>query len=293
MPFSPSISAGCARLLAVAAAGVLAPALASEAPLPVPGVVAIPAGPFVAGSHEGEREAAYRLDEAAYGHSVTRDNRWYAGERPRGSHETGAFFITVSPITNAQYAAFVGATGHAVPDVEAETWRSYRLVHPFERTRKYAWIEGRPPEGRADHPVVLVTHDDARAYAAWLSDETGARWRLPNELEWEKAARGTNGRRFPWGDAWDPSRLNSADAGPFDTTPVGSFPGGASPFGVLDAAGQVFEWTASEAKPGRFIVKGGSWDDKGCGVCRPAARHSRPADLKHILIGFRLVRETG
>jgi len=59
------------------------------------------------------------------------------------------------------------------------------------------------------------------------------------------------------------------------------------------AAGQVFEWTASPGNPGRFLVKGGSWDDSGCGVCRPAARHGRPADIKHILVGFRLVREPG
>jgi formylglycine-generating enzyme required for sulfatase activity len=77
--------------------------------------------------------------------------------------------------------------------------------------------------------------------------------------------------------------------------PVGSFPAGASPYGLLDAAGQVFEWTATPPDPGggrnRFLVKGGSWDDRGCGVCRPAAGHGRPAGLKHILIGFRLVVE--
>ncbi len=73
--------------------------------------------------------------------------------------------------------------------------------------------------------------------------------------------------------------------------PVGSYPAGKSPFGILDAAGQVFEWTATGASGARFIVKGGSWDDKGYGVCRPAARHARPAAIKHILIGFRLVRE--
>jgi formylglycine-generating enzyme required for sulfatase activity len=74
--------------------------------------------------------------------------------------------------------------------------------------------------------------------------------------------------------------------------PVGGYPAGASPFGVLDAAGQVYEWTATVAGPGRAVVKGGSWDDKGCGVCRPAARHARPLILKHVLVGFRLVRES-
>jgi formylglycine-generating enzyme required for sulfatase activity len=257
----------------------------------MPEVVRIPAGSFIAGSDRSEREAAYRLDSAAYGNDLTRQGRWYEGEPPRQSFETPAFAITVTPITNAQYAPFVAATGRPAPDVDAETWAGCGLIHPFERTRRHAWIDGRPPKGRADHPVVLVSHDDAQAYAAWLSADTGERWRLPTETEWEKAARGTDGRRFPWGDSFEPSRLNSHDQGPFDTVAVGSYPSGASPFGLLDAAGQVFEWTATPAGPGRFIVKGGSWDDNGCGVCRPAARHARPAGLKHILIGFRLVRE--
>jgi formylglycine-generating enzyme required for sulfatase activity len=263
---------------------------ANEQPV-VPTVVEIPAGEFIAGSDAAEREAAYRLDEEAYGHSVTRKQRWYDSERQRSEVRLDRFWITRTPVSNRQYAAFLTATGRPAPDVDAATWRGYRLIHPFERTRRHAWIGGSPPVGRADHPVVLVSNDDAVAYAAWLSTVTGATWRLPAELEWEKAARGAEGRRFPWGDGFDPTRLNSHDAGPFDTLPVGRFTAGASPFGVLDAAGQVFEWTAEPAGPGRFLVKGGSWDDKGCGVCRPAARHSRPRDLKHILIGFRLVRE--
>ena len=145
--------------------------------------------------------------------------------------------------------------------------------------------------GRGRRPVIHVSWDHAQSYAAWLSEQTGVSWRLPDEAEWEKAARGVDGRRFSWGDDFDPSRLDSHDAGPFDTVAVGSYPSGASPFGVLDAAGLVFEWTATMAADGHYIVKGGSWDDKGCGVCRPAARHSRPADLKHILIGFRLVTQ--
>jgi len=263
----------------------------ASAGAPIPEVVAIPAGPFVSGSDAAEREAAYRLDEAAYGHRVTREQRWYAGERDRAVRETDAFAIGVTPVTNRQYAAFVDATGHRAPDVDEATWQSYGLIHPYERTRRHAWKDGRPPPGREDHPVVLVSRGDAEAYARWLARQTGRRWRLPSELEWEKAARGTDGRRFPWGDEFDPARLNSHDAGPFDTTRVGTYSNGASPFGILDVAGQVYEWTATPAGSGRAIVKGGSWDDKGCGVCRPAARHGRPATLKHILIGFRLVRE--
>ncbi|MGH8680927.1 MAG: formylglycine-generating enzyme family protein [Burkholderiales bacterium] len=241
----------------------------------IPALVPIPAGPFLAGSDAAERELAYRLDERAYGHSVTREQRWYDDERTRGPAETGAYAITVTPVTNRQYAAFIAATGHPPPDVDRATWRSYGLIHPYERTRRFAWIGARPPTGREDHPVVLVSIADAEAYAAWLSQHTGRTWRRPTELEWEKAARGTDGRIFPWGNAFDAARLNSHDAGPFDTVPVGRYRAGASPFGMLDAAGQVYEWTATAAGPGRAIVKGGSWDDKGCGVCRPAARHAR------------------
>lgn len=256
-----------------------------------PEVVLIEAGPFIAGSDAAEREAAYRLDARAYGHNVTREQEWYGREREREHVELPAYQITITPITNAQYDAFLKATGHQRPSVTRRGWASYGLFHPYERALRYIWRTETAPKGREIHPVVLVSYQDAEAYAHWLSLATGQTWRLPNELEWEKAARGPDGRRFPWGDVFDPMRLNSHDAGPFGTTPVGSFPLGASPYGVLDAAGQVYEWTATREGSGGHIVKGGSWDDRGCGVCRPAARHSRPDRLKHILIGFRLVRE--
>jgi len=278
-------------LLALTGQGTGAPAANPARPIPVPELVRIPAGPFIAGSDRAERETAYRLDEAAYGHAVTRRDKWYENEPDRVRRRTGAFAITRTPITNAQYAAFVAASGHPAPDVDAETWKGYGLIHPYSRTRRHAWTAGRPPRGRGRHPVVLVSHADARAYALWLSRETGHRWRLPSEDEWEKAARGPDGAMFPWAGPFDATRLNSHDKGPFDTVAVGSFPRGASPYGLLDAAGQVFEWTATASAPGRFFVKGGSWDDKGCGVCRPAARHGRPAAIRHIIIGFRLVRE--
>lgn len=275
----------------LALAGVCAVPAAGAAEDMVPRVVEIPAGAFIAGSDAAERDYAYRIDAAAYGEPITRKQGWYERERARGTAQTGAYAIAVTPITNRQYAAFIRATRHPAPDVDRATWNSYGLIHPYARTRRYAWIHRRPPRGREDHPVVLVSQSDAKAYAAWLSRRTGENWRLPTESEWEKAARGTAGRYFPWGNEFDPDHLNSHDAGPFDTTPVGNYPAGASPFGLLDAAGEVFEWTATADGAGRAIVKGGSWDDKGCGVCRPAARHSRPVDLKHILIGFRLVRE--
>ena len=287
----PAPQVRLANLFATAVlTGALAPPSVADG-VTAPELVKVPAGAFITGSNRAEREAAYRLDEKAYGHSVTRKQQWYENERERQTRKLPAYWISKNLITNAQYAEFVSATGHRVPDVDRETWESYGLIHPFSRTRRFAWVQGAPPKGRENHPVVLVSRGDAEAYAGWLSAATGQSWRLPSELQWEKAARGADGRRFPWGNTFAPKLLNSHDAGPFDTLPVGSFPKGASPFGMLDPAGQVFEWTADTPSSGRSIVKGGSWDDKGCGVCRPAARHTRPVELKHILIGFRLVRE--
>lgn len=256
-----------------------------------PPTVEVPAGPFLMGSARTERDAAYALDEAAYGHARTRQARWYENESPLHEETTGAFVIMTTPATNADYARFVAETGHRPPFVNQATWRGYGLVHPYSAVQRFLWDGGKPRPEREMHPVVLVSHDDAQAYAAWLSRVTGRHWRLPTEVEWEKAARGIDGRRFPWGDAFNPTRLASNDAGPFDSVPVGSYPAGASPFGMLDGAGLVFEWTATSDGADRYIVKGGSWDDKGCGVCRPAARHARPADLRHIIVGFRLVRD--
>lgn len=288
----------CVIAVLISLLGCAPPSKAVIKPLPIaplvalPHMIDIPAGGFLAGSSQEEREIAYQLDEAAYGHRRTREQGWYVGERAMAYVETGSFAIMQAPVTNRAYANFLQATDHPAPDVDEATWKSYGLVHPYDRTRRHAWVDGRPPAGREEHPVVLVSHEDAEAYAAWFSELTGETWRLPTEIEWEKAARGLDAYTFPWGNDWDPEALNSHDQGPFDTEPVGSYLHGASPFDMLDAAGQVYEWTASGSGETRFFVKGGSWDDKGCGVCRPAARHARPADIKHILIGFRLVRDS-
>lgn len=255
-----------------------------------PALIEIPAGNFIVGSDATERELAYRLDESAYHAPITREQGWYEGELPRQSVHSEAYCITATPITNRQYAVFIAATQHRAPHVDRKTWASYNLIHPFQSTQRFSWKDRKPPQGREAHPVVLVSLADAQSYAAWLTQQTGYPWRLPTEQEWEKAMRGTDGRYFPWGNEFDAHKLNSADAEPFDTAPVGQYPAGSSPFGVLDGAGQVYEWAGTTQGAGRSIVKGGSWDDKGCGVCRPAARHSRPNKLKHILIGFRLVR---
>ncbi len=276
------------RALFLIIALVIQAACVNADQLNAPGTVTIPAGEFVMGSDQQEREYAYLIDEEAYGHSRTRTGKWYDSERDRITTTSDSYDITVTPITNAQYKLFIDATAHPAPNVDAITWKGYGLIHPFERTRRHAWNNNQPPSNRANHPVVLVSYEDANAYAAWLSTTRKEKWRLPTEAEWEKAIRGTNGTIFPWGNTFDSAKLNSHDAGPFDTVAVGkrSSPG---PYGLLDGAGQVFEWVLTpNAK--RAWVKGGSWDDSGCGVCRPAARHSRDKALRHILIGFRLVK---
>ncbi len=252
--------------------------------------VEVPEGDFLMGSTTVQIEQGYAISRAGYGHDGVRRAHWFDLELPRKTVALPFFCIRKTPVTQREYAAFVRTTGHRVPFVDEQTWASYRLAHPYERVKPYLWHGDTPPEGREEHPVVLVSYQDALDYAAWLSEKDGKHYRLPSEAEWEKAMRGTDGRLFPWGDRYRPDRLNNADRGPFATMPVGSFPDGASPYGVLDGAGQVFEWTSTPWNGNGITVKGGSWDDHG-GVCRPAARHGRLMNLRHILIGFRLAAD--
>ncbi len=252
--------------------------------------VEIPEGSFLMGSTPSQIEAAYRISAAGYGHEGVREAGWFDHESPQQGIYLPSFRIQKTPVTQAEYAGFVHATQHAAPFVDAKTWRSYGLAHPYHHVLPYLWGGDQPPADKGNHPVVVVSYADARAYAVWLSQHSARNYHLPSHAQWEKAMRGSDGRQYPWGDAYDARRLNNSDRGPFATTAVGAYPNGASPYGVLDGAGQVFEWTASQAGVGMQVVKGGSWDDHG-GVCRPAAFHSRPVDLKHILIGFRLVEE--
>lgn len=254
----------------------------------IPEMVHIPSGWFWQGSDSVERQYAYQIDEQVYGHDISRRNRWYDIEAEKWRVHLLDFDIAKTPVTNAQYAAFITETDHPAPSISNEEWDRQGLIYSYETIEPYLWRNEKPPRGRGDHPVVLVSWQDANAYAQWLSEKTGDNWQLPDELSWEKATRGPDGTFYPWGNIFDPDRLNSADSGPFDTTPVGRFEAG--PYGLYDGVGQVFEWTSSSSQAGYRIVKGGSWDDRGCGVCRPAARHGRPEFLKHILIGFRVMR---
>ncbi len=143
-------------------------------------------------------------------------------ETPQFEMSLPDFRIGTYPVTNSQYAAFLRET----PD----------LPQPD------GWFLKNPPKGKEDYPVTFVSWSDATQYCEWLSKKTNRRYRLPTEAEWEKAARGTDGRRYPWGDAWADNRCNVASAGP---TAVTAYPDGASPYGVLDMLGNVEEWTST------------------------------------------------
>jgi len=244
----------------------------------------IPAGAFVMGSTTDERDYAYKLDGEA-----TRSYGWYDKEARRKA-QTGGFCIDRYPVINAQYKVFMDDTGRAEPYISPQAYeRQGFLIHSYDKVREFLWRNRSFPSGKDSHPVVLVGLDDAGDYCAWKGKKMGQRYRLPTEEEWEKAARGADGRFFPWGNEWKQGYLNSGNR--FGSTmPVGRFPQGRSPYGVYDMAGNVFEWTATPWDEKNFVLKGCSWDDLP-GTCRTAMRHGRPPQSKHILIGFRCVSE--
>lgn len=240
----------------------------------LPEMVYVPAGWFLMGSDK-------RKDPQAYERELPQHWVWL-----------DAYWIGKYPITNAQYAAFVRATGHRAPP---------------------RWEDGRIPAGKELHPVVHVIEHDARAYCNWLSKYTRRSYRLPSEAEWEKAARGTDGRIYPWGNQPPHAQLCNIEKGVRHTTPVGAYPAGASPYGALDMAGNVWEWTNSlwgengeaptfrypyDAKDGREqsdapdstrrVLRGGSVSS-GADLARCAFRLRLDPNLWGDLVGFRVV----
>lgn len=231
----------------------------------------------------------------------------YAGDEEQPQHvvELPLFYASRYPVTVAQFRAFVEDAQFQVkvPDC----------------------LRGVP-----NHPVVLVSFHEALAYCRWLTDKLeAAEWTpsplrerladewvitLPSEAQWEKAARGEDGRTYPWGDEFNASRANGGETGLETTSAVGLFPGGASPSECLDMSGNVWEWTCSlwgkdimtpshlyPYDPGDVsrealdapddvlrVVRGGSFDGSEHPL-RAAYRGGITPDLRNVLAGFRLV----
>ena len=194
-------------------------------------------------------------------------------ERPRHVVDLPAFFMDIYPVTNQAYKAFVEATGHRPP--------------------RYWPGSGDSPAGKAMHPVTGVNYADASAFAVWKGR------RLPTEQEWEKASRGTEGLRWPWGNQFDKHKANVGQA---TTTPVDAYPQGCNAYGLCDMAGNVWEWTSTwyASYPGapanranlRFLndtylsVRGGSYGSD-IGSARGADRGIKKPDESGPSLGFR------
>jgi formylglycine-generating enzyme required for sulfatase activity len=188
----------------------------------VEGMVFIPAGPFIRGSSDSDIGS---VRAACLAHNAACPVGQFEDEKPQGEITLSAFYIDKTEVTVAQFKAFVAATGYqttseAKGDAVQYTWRAFDT-----------------PE-RQDHPVRWMSWHDANAYCIWADK------RLPTEAEWEKAARGTEAFMYPWGNTWDESRVPQGD-----TAPVEAYPTGASPYGVLDMAGGVWEWVADWYDP--------------------------------------------
>ncbi|HTJ44495.1 MAG TPA: SUMF1/EgtB/PvdO family nonheme iron enzyme [Kofleriaceae bacterium] len=261
-------------------------------------MVTIPAGRFVSGSTPEERAAAYDAFLASSGRDVARANKWFENEDERHVLELPAFAIDLMPVTNAAYAEFVDAGGAPAPTMDEATWKRQGFDQDWKtEVERFVWKDGHPPPDRVDHPVVLVTWDQASAYCAWRGRLVGATRRLPTAIEFEKAARGQNGDVFPWGEDFDATKLVSRASGTDDTAPVGSLLAGKSAFGVLDVAGNIYQWTSTPWPPGtddakaiKMTVKGSAWDD-WAGLGRGAQRHGRDKTIRHAIVGFRCAGE--
>jgi toxoflavin biosynthesis protein ToxD len=243
-----------------------------------PAMVDVPAGDVPIGLDPA------RLDAVTNEWSALGVQRsWIAKEVPRHTVHVDAFRIGRYPVTNGEYLRFV------LDDPSAE--------------RPTCWAHGVFPLAASNQPVYSLSPEGADSYARWLSVRTGRTFRLPTENEWEYAATGGDGRQYSWGETWDPSLANTAEVGPLTTTPVGAYPGGNSPFGLCDMAGNVEEYVSDPYRPypGAEVIhddlidvhgdvyriaRGGSYARHG-DLARCARRHGwYPSD--HFAMGFRL-----
>ena len=259
-------------VLGMVAAGALAGVAASaEVPTDPEGMVLIPAGEFLMGSD--------KIDpNPPKGFVMLKPH--YLDEHPARRLRLPAYSIDRYEVTNERYGRFVAATRRRPP--------------PF-------WEAASPPKGHEKDPVTQVSWHDARAYCQWAGK------RLPTEAEWEKAARGTDGREFPWGNTFDPAKANTGITGRDGPAPVGSFAAGKSPYGAHDMTGNVWEWVedwyqpypGGTAQSGYFgeklkVVRGGGWEaghHDSDNLYRAAYRFFAPPDAGLTDGGFRCAKD--
>jgi formylglycine-generating enzyme required for sulfatase activity/calcineurin-like phosphoesterase family protein len=231
-----------------------------------------------------------------------RGSKKYSREKPRERIFLDAFEIGVYPVTNWEFKQFVDDNGYQEEKywpAPGWQWRcDENIIEPL-----FWWDrEWNGP----NFPVVGVSWYEAAAYAGWLSKKTGKKYRLPTEAQWEKAARGTDGREYPWGNEFDKNLCNSRECGLNRTSPVGIFPDGKSPYGCMDMAGNVLEWCSDwfdedyykkspkknprgpDNGSGR-VLRGGVWGF-GAPRCRAAFRGCDEPARRAVGVGFRLLR---
>ncbi len=190
-------------------------------------------------------------------------------ELPRQEVNLPDYYLAQYPTTQREYAEFI------------------KQVPTQEVPKNAGWQLRRPPENKVDHPVISVSWEDAQAYCRWLSQMTGRVYRLPSEAEWEKAARGQDGRLYPWGNDW---RADGCNCQSNDTTPVTAYPLGESPYHCYDMVGNVSEWTNTPLDEENYIHKGGTFRDEPSklhGSYRAAAAPSSRFSRR----GFRVLLE--
>ena len=236
-------------------------------------------------------------------HFVMGDAAGEPDETPR-KVTVGPFRIMRHEVTNRQFADYVSQTKH-VSDPE-RVGEGYVWTDRWRSVAKATWKSPHGPasdiSGLDEHPVVQVSHRDAAAFCAHYG------MRLPGEQEWELAARGTDGRKFPWGNTApelsDGTRFANfgtvkccapdARDGYRSTAPVTSFPSGASPYGVLNMAGNVWEWTSTPFpnRPEWIVIRGGGWGNNPY-CLRTSYRHGNPRDIGLDMVGFRCAADPG
>jgi formylglycine-generating enzyme required for sulfatase activity len=219
----PIVSAMTTEPSPIPTTAPLPPPTATPLPAWVPTMAEIPAGPFLMGSSYSETLA---------------DN----DEKPQHELTLDTYWLGKTEVTNAQFRPFVEGDGYTNPDYWTNAGWEWRQAEGIDKPCRWNDAEW----NSAEQPVVCVSWYEAVAYTRWLSEQTGHPFRLPTEAEWEKAARGPEGLIWPWGNEWLAGHANGEAAGIDKTMPVGSYPDGASYYGVLDMAGNAWEWTTTK-----------------------------------------------